>query len=94
MAKQYQNDKGFLIIEMNPTEAKQIGFGPQEGCECMHCNNIIKDNIYYIACLNDVMDKECLDNWYEDAIRYKEDIPYEEIYYNRIRRRLFSFADE
>ena len=94
MAKQYQNEKGFLIIEMNPTEAKQIGFGLPQGCVCMHCNNIIKDKIYYIAALNDVMDKECLDDWYEDAIHYKEDIPYEKKHYNRIINFLISFGNK
>lgn len=88
MAKQYQNDKGFLIIEMLPYEAELIGFGLREGCVCMHCNNIIKNNIYYIACLNDVMDKECLDEWYENAIRYKEDIPYEQRHFDNVMRML------
>ena len=84
MAKRFQNEKGFLIIEMSPIEAKAIGFGLPEGCVCMHCNNIIKDKIYYIAVLNDVMDKECLDKWMKNAIRYKEDIEYEERYYDTI----------
>lgn len=88
MAKQFQNEKGFMIIEMSPKEAKSIGFGLPEGCVCMHCNKIIEDKIYYIAALNDVMDKKCLDDWYEDAIRYKEDISYELRYFDRIMQLL------
>lgn len=82
MAKKFKNEKGFLIIEMDKDEAKSIGFGLSEGCVCMHCNSIIKDKIYYIAALNDVMDKECLDAWLAWATRYEEDIPYEQKYYD------------
>lgn len=88
MAKQYQNDKGFLIIEMLPYEAQLIGFGIYEGCVCMHCNDIIRDKIYYVACLNDVMDKECLDDWYKDAIRYEEDMSYEQRHFDNVMRML------
>lgn len=82
MARKFENKNGFLIIEMSPSEARSIGFGISEGCVCMNCNNIIKDKIYYIAALNDVMDKECLDEWLAWATRYEEDIPYEQKYYN------------
>lgn len=69
-----ENDKDFLVIEMSWEEAQRCNFGiPGEGCICMHCNRIIKEPIYYIAVLNDTMDKECFDEWYENAVNYPED---------------------
>lgn len=84
MAKQYQNEKGFLIIEMNKEEAASINFGiyGTGECICMGCNEIIQDNIYYIAVLNDCMCKECCDNFIKHRKRYPEDISYELCKYN------------
>ena len=61
MAKIVNNDKGFKVISLSIEDAASLGFGPYGlgACVCMHCNNIIKGDIYYIAVLNDVMDKEC-----------------------------------
>ena len=78
MAKRINCKKGFKVISLTPKEAKTIGFGIHEGCLCMECNNIIKDNIYYIAALNDVMDEECFNNWLETAIHYSEDARVED----------------
>lgn len=73
MAKQVESEKGFLVIEMTDKEAKEIGFGISKGCLCMHCNNIIKNKMYYIAVLNDVMCKECYDEFIKTAHYYPED---------------------
>lgn len=78
MAKRIKCEKGFLVITLTPKEAKTIGFGIEEGCLCMQCNNIIKDTIYYIAVLNDVMDEECFNKWLETAIHYSEDATVED----------------
>lgn len=80
--KKFENDKGFLIIEMSDEEAESLGFGIDEGCICMHCNDIIKGNIYYIAVLNDVMDYDCMMEWLSWAEHYPEDKEYEERYFN------------
>lgn len=83
----YRDKSKFLIIEMTPEEAKSLGFGIPEGCLCMHCNEIIKDTIYYIAVLNDVMDIHCLEQYLMHAKWYPEDAMIEQRnFYNIIRR--------
>ena len=82
MAKQVNNSKGFLVIEMSNEEARKLGFGIYEGCICMHCNNIIEEPIYYIAVLNDTMDKHCYEKWLKHAKNYPEDRIIEERNFN------------
>lgn len=90
MAKIVNNDKGFKVISLSIEDAASLGFGPYGlgACVCMHCNNIIKGDIYYIAVLNDVMDKECYDRWYKGATRYTEDIPIEDRNFNHYKEAL------
>ncbi len=84
MAEVVQNDKGFKVIRMTPRESSFIGFGIEPGkCLCMHCNNFIDKDIYYIAVLNDTMCKECYEEWYKTATNYDED--------KRIEFRYFSY---
>lgn len=80
-----ENEKGFKVLGMTNVIAKAIGFGTPKGCLCMHCNKIIKGDIFYIAVLNDVMDEECFHQWLNKAKRYKTDIPIEEKRFNKIR---------
>lgn len=84
MAKIVNNDKGFRVISLSKEEAASINFGVDGSgaCICMHCGRFIDKDIYYIAVLNDTMDKECYDKWYEGATRYTEDIPIEERNFN------------
>ena len=90
MAKKYDNDKGFLIIEMSFDEATLLC---NFGCEisednyivvCDNCNNKFdsNDKIYYFACLNRAFCKECTDDIIANQERYEEDIPYEIRHYN------------
>ena len=90
MAKIVNNDKGFKVISLSTEDAASLGFGlyGSGACVCMHCNNIIKGDIYYIAVLNDVMDKECYDEWYKGATRYTEDIPIENRNFNHYKEAL------
>lgn len=98
MAKIVNNDKEFKVISLSDEEAASIGFGiwyrndedtdDLHSCICIHCNNTIKEDIYYIAVLNDVMDKECYDRWYKGATRYTEDIPIENRNFNYYREAL------
>lgn len=88
MAKQFINDKGFLIIKLNKEEANFIGFGFSGDCLCMSCNNVIKDNMYYIAVLNDCMCKDCLDKFLKEYTRHQEDIPYEKRNFNFYTKKL------
>lgn len=87
MAERIKCEKGFLVITFTPEEAKTIGFGIEEGCLCIECNNIIKDTIYYIAVLNDVMDEKCFNEWLKDAIHYSEDARFENWNYISICKR-------
>ena len=90
MAKKYDNDKGFLIIEMPYDEAKNIcSFGCVTGetehiIVCDNCNTAFNknDNIYYFAVLNRAFCKECTDDIIANQERYEEDIPYEVRHYN------------
>lgn len=96
MAKKYDNDKGFLVIEMSYNEAKDIcNFGCVTGeteriIVCDNCNDKFdsNDKIYYFACLNRAFCKECTDDIIANQERYKEDIPYEKRHYNYYAEKL------
>ena len=95
MAKKYDNNKGFLIIEMTFDEAATIcnfGCETSEGniIVCDNCNNKFdsNDKIYYFACLNRAFCKECTDDIIANQERYEEDIPYEERHYNYYAKKL------
>ena len=96
MAKKYENDKGFLIIEMSYEEAKNVcKFGCVTGeteriIVCDNCNNKFEstDNIYYFADLNRAFCKECADDIIANLERYVEDIPYEVKHYNHYAKLL------
>ena len=51
-------------------------------------NEVIRGNVYYVAVLNRVFGKESYEDWYENATRYKEDIPYEEKHFNYYAEKL------
>lgn len=94
MANKYNNDKGFLVIEMSYEEARDIcGFGithvddeiglvVEHNLLCDTCNNKVTDNIYYVAAINRALCKECCDDFISNVDRYEEDIPYEIRHYN------------
>ena len=94
MAKKYDNDKGFLVIEMSYEEARDIcGFGIDfvdketglvydHNLVCDNCNNSVTDNVYYVAVINRALCKECCDDFIKNIDRSPEDIPYEKRHYN------------
>lgn len=87
MAKKYDNDKGFLIIEMSFDEATvNCGFG----IICDNCNGLLVDEetVYYFAALNRLFCKECTDDIIANQDRYDEDIPYEVKHYNYYAKKL------
>ena len=89
MAKIIKNDKGFKVICMNNDEATKLGFGIWSGTSiCISCNELIFDEIYYIAVLNDVMCKKCYEKWYENATYFKEDAQYENKYFDYYSKKL------
>lgn len=89
MATIITNNKQFKIIKLNSDEAIKlckfgIIFNDEELLICDNCNDLIVEEkeLYYVACMNRLFCKKCYENWYATAIRYKEDIPYEEKYFN------------
>ena len=88
MATIVNNKKVFKVIKMSNEEAKSIGFGTPYGCICSECNEIINDDIYYIAVLNVTMDKKCYEEWLGWAINYPEDKEIEEKEFNTIKNKL------
>ena len=100
MAKKYDNNKGFLVIEMSYEEASNnCGFGINFVDEetglvynhklvCDTCNNSVTDNVYYVAVINRALCKECCDDFISNIDRYDEDISYEVKHYNYYAKKL------
>ena len=93
MAKRIINKKDFKIIRLTVEECKTIGFGIQDEdyheLICDNCNELlITQDCYYVAVLNRVLCSECFEEWYEDAVRYPEDIRWETNKYNMTVRQL------
>jgi hypothetical protein len=89
-----ENKKNFKILKINDEEAHLLGWGTPKGCLCSFCNEIIKGDIYYIAVLNDVADKECCENWIEKATHYEEDMSLEDRLYNAAISNLEYYGHE
>lgn len=96
MAKKYDNDKGFLIIQMDCLEASlTCNFGINKGTlakivHCDNCNNEIDpfEDVFYFAVLNRAMCKECCDDIIANINRNPEDIEYEKAHYNYYAEKL------
>ena len=96
MAKVYTNDKNFLVIEMNGAEASGLGFGIEiPGCLnaiiCRGCNSQIEHKeIYYIAGINEVMCKDCADEYVKNMSHYTDidSLKYEINHFNIIAQKL------
>lgn len=89
MARIVKNGKGFKVIALSNEECEKLGWGimmdstpSSYGMICMWCDNIIMDEVYYVAVLNDVMDKKCYDEWISTATYYPEDKPVEDRNFN------------
>ncbi len=78
MASLVSNEKGFKVVKLSQEEAQNLGWGSDEGMICMACNGIIKEELYFVVVLNDVMSKSCYERWYKEAKYYPEDKSYED----------------
>lgn len=95
MAKVVNNDKGFKVISLSHEEGEALGWGiwhkndadTDDLCDflCMQCNKPIEGELYYVAVLNDLMDEECYNRWYEDAIHYTDDTFIEDSNFERVK---------
>ena len=96
MAKLYKNDKNFLIIQMNGAEASNLGFGTEvTGClnsiVCGTCNASIEHkDIYYLAGINEVLCKDCVEDYTKNMNHYIDDdsLKYEINHFNIIASKL------
>lgn len=96
MAKVYKNDKNFLVIQMNGEEASGIDFGyhiPGQLNEilCASCNKEIQqEEIFYVACINDVMCQDCVEDAVKNMTHYTDapDLQYEIRHFNVIAEKL------
>ena len=101
MAKKYNNDKDFLIIEMNYIEAINCNFGIKLSLNehliiCDTCNNEInkEDNIYYVAVLNKVLCSDCCEDFIKGYDKCSEDEIYEKKHYDYYVNKLNMTNDE
>lgn len=96
MAKIYKNDKNFLIIEMNGTEASGLGFGVEvTGClnsiTCGTCNTSIEHKkLFYVAGINEVLCENCVEDYTKNMNHYIDDdsLRYEINHFNIIAKKL------
>lgn len=95
MAKIYNNNKGFLVVEITLEEATKLNFGihnanPINIILCGSCNKMCEENIYYVACLNEVMCKDCIEDYTKNSPHYIDDdsLEYEINHFNWIAKEL------
>ena len=83
--KEFQNNKGFLILEISRQE--MLDKLEQYGCLgiCDLCGNPT-DKGLYVAVLNQWFCPDCFYEWYIRAERYEEDIPFEERNYEYYKK--------
>lgn len=80
MPKIIANDKGFKVLELNSREFLATGgFSICDGC----CKVMFKG--YFIAVLNRSYCEDDFKDWLANAIRYNEDIPYENQKFNQMK---------
>ena len=85
MAKIIKNAKNFKVVQLSKKDAAHLGYGytTKGNCLCMRCNEDCRDDIYYIAVLNDTMCKDCYNKWVASAHYYADDAPIEEANFRR-----------
>lgn len=88
MAKVYNNDKGFLLIECDNDDAEKCNFGLKTIFGRIVIDCITNENNFapfiYVACLNDCILKKNIDNWIEKTPHYEDynDVKIEKRNYN------------
>lgn len=119
MAREYFNEKDFLIIEASLTEfVNKCRFGIGNGLVvCDKCNTILKKDIqqkgifgkddkpiyyktidnskyYYVAVLNMLFCKDCVEHFIANSPKYDEDRGYELRHYEMVARQLGLLEQE
>lgn len=95
MAKIYNNDKKFLIIQLDNKEATELGFGVQitaltNVCVCGSCNKELNPDMYYVAAINEVLCEDCMLDYIKHMNHYCDDdsLIYEVNHFNKIAEQL------
>lgn len=85
MAKIVENPKGFKVIEAPRIEVVErlAEYGAVGICD--YCGDS-DTNGYYIAVLNRWYCPKCYREWQQRAVRYTEDIPFEERHFELYKR--------
>lgn len=91
---QVSTEKGFVILQLNHDEVSAFNLNPY----CGICDYFIEDEYSYLVVATDtLMDKECFDQWYENA-EYLPDYKAIELQrledYKDIHRQFFGFDCE
>lgn len=92
--KEIVSPTGYKVIKLTRLEAAAIEFGNT----CDHCNNIINDDMYYIAAINQLVCHNCYKNKiskYPRYIKYKniETIRFENDNYDMVLKQLETAQD-
>lgn len=96
MASIYKNQRGHLIIQLNVHEATDLNIGIEipglnNLCLCDTCNNECKpEDIYYIAGINEIMCKDCVEDYVDNMNHFNDDnsIQYEINHFNAVAKKL------
>lgn len=95
MAKVYENNKKFLIIQMNAQEATELNFGIQVPginniCLCGTCNNECVGDRYYIAGINELVCEDCIEDFVRNMNHYTDEdsLFYEVNHFNFVANKL------
>lgn len=96
MAEIYKNKNNFLVIKLNDKEAAELNFGIEVTalhniCLCGTCNNeCSSEDIYYVACLNEVMCKDCIDDFVNNSEHHcdSNSLEYEVKHFNFVADKL------
>lgn len=84
MARNVENDKGFLVIEVTMSEVANV-FGGLGICDACNKNAALG---FYVAVLNQWFCPACYEEWYNRAKYYQEDASIERKNYEFYSKRL------
>lgn len=65
---------GYTIIKFNQEVLKKLIANGLFGDICDSCNQLMKDDVYYIPVLNQGMCQECMEEWDSSARLYESDL--------------------
>ena len=89
--KKFISPTGYKVIQLTRLETAAIEFGNT----CDHCNNIINDDMYYIAAINQLVCHNCYKNKVSKHIKHNdiETIRFENDNYDEVLTQLETAQD-